>query len=444
MIQFKIGESGRILNLKKVASCLKKEDVVDASEWLNKVEGELDSYEDSTIYEVVIDGEGFPPKKIFGVALSKHLGFEVKSNHFAGGEGTPCFKVLESLGFHIRVKINRPGEKDGLSIYSSYERKDVCRIFSPHEEFTVGAGKWGVSGIVSNTPLPKDFIFFVTLGTYDGNPYEDALTQDGVLIWKSQKRNKPESNLIQSLVSHNSESNNVYLFLRGAEKDKYTYLGPIGFKDWDPLSSQPVHMTWSLIHWPVPKGIINKIGVELRPPLSPLYRPLDLAINHMEVNEQPIKPTDKKRRNTKGSLLNVDWAKRDEKNREIGLAGELLILEYEKKQLIKSGRGDLAEKIEHVATTNSAAGFDILSYDADTGDEKYIEVKTTTGSQQSPFFISDNEVEVSKEKGDSYWIYRLYSYNPQKKQVLLYKKRGCVIDNFHLKSKSYSAILLNE
>ncbi len=54
-------------------------------------------------------------------------------------------------------------------------------------------------------------------------------------------------------------------------------------------------------------------------------------------------------------------------------------------------------------------GWDITSYDEE-GDKLLIEVKTTSGSAGTPFYISANELEVSKENGNSYKIFRLYDY----------------------------------
>ena len=59
----------------------------------------------STDYDVVTDtGERLPPKAVFGLAASEALGFEVLPEHFSGGAGTPCFRVLEAAGLTILPK----------------------------------------------------------------------------------------------------------------------------------------------------------------------------------------------------------------------------------------------------------------------------------------------------------------------------------------------------
>lgn len=53
-------------------------------------------------------------------------------------------------------------------------------------------------------------------------------------------------------------------------------------------------------------------------------------------------------------------------------------------------------------------GYDIESF-ALTGEKRLIEVKTTTGGQTTPFFLSRNEERVSREKAE-FRLYRLYDF----------------------------------
>ena len=56
----------------------------------------------------------------------------------------------------------------------------------------------------------------------------------------------------------------------------------------------------------------------------------------------------------------------DIQNRKLGLAGELLVLEYERKNLIDAGRKDLAENVQHVSVEQGdGAGYDIRSFSID-------------------------------------------------------------------------------
>lgn len=72
------------------------------------------------------------------------------------------------------------------------------------------------------------------------------------------------------------------------------------------------------------------------------------------------------------------------------------------------------DKITHSAKTDGdGLGFDILSFD-DEGNPKYIEVKTTKGQVDKPFYISGSELERSKKEGDNYYLYRLSNFDEKK------------------------------
>src|SRR5690625_7423187 len=81
-----------------------------------------------------------------------------------------------------------------------------------------------------------------------------------------------------------------------------------------------------------------------------------------------------------------DYLAREARNQSLGLAGELLALEYESRRLHALGQKKLASMVEHVSQSRGdGLGFDILSFDID-GRERFIEVKTTSYIAETPFF----------------------------------------------------------
>jgi hypothetical protein len=106
-----------------------------------------------------------------------------------------------------------------------------------------------------------------------------------------------------------------------------------------------------------------------------------------------------------------DFARLDAANRELGKAGEELVVDYERWRLGSEGRSDLATKIEWVSQTRGdGAGFDLLSFDAVTEEEVYIEVKTTTLGPKSRFFASSNEVRFSEIHSASFLLCRVFHF----------------------------------
>ncbi len=117
---------------------------------------------------------------------------------------------------------------------------------------------------------------------------------------------------------------------------------------------------------------------------------------------------------SKGAMAELvrrfDPVERDMRNRELGLAGELLVLDHERRMLQEAGRGDLAGRVRHVSVEDGdGVGYDIESFDPDGG-AKQIEVKTTRGTATTSFFISRNEKVVSERLRGTYRIHRVHEY----------------------------------
>ncbi|MEQ1929321.1 MAG: DUF3883 domain-containing protein [Parvularculaceae bacterium] len=108
-------------------------------------------------------------------------------------------------------------------------------------------------------------------------------------------------------------------------------------------------------------------------------------------------------------IAKFDPAERDARNRVLGLKGEERVVHMERARLM-SQRPDLASKVRWVSQEDGdGAGFDILSFEP-SGEERLIEVKTTTGHERTPFFITSNEYAVSKERPDNFRLVRVFNF----------------------------------
>lgn len=106
----------------------------------------------------------------------------------------------------------------------------------------------------------------------------------------------------------------------------------------------------------------------------------------------------------------TNYLEREQNNQKLGRSGEELVLEYEKWRLNSRGFSKLAERVEWISqTTGDGSGFDILSRNLD-GSDKYIEVKTTKLSKDTPFFFTINELQFSIEHKERYYLYRLFNF----------------------------------
>jgi len=117
----------------------------------------------------------------------------------------------------------------------------------------------------------------------------------------------------------------------------------------------------------------------------------------------------------------VNYLEREQNNQKLGILGEEIVLEFEKWYLIGIGKEKLANQIEWISKEKGdGAGFDILSKYAN-GKDKYIEVKSTKLSKESPFFFTRQELQFSINHSNDFHLYRLFNIE---KQVNMFIKKG--------------------
>ncbi|WP_341897563.1 DUF3883 domain-containing protein [Ferrovibrio terrae] len=115
-----------------------------------------------------------------------------------------------------------------------------------------------------------------------------------------------------------------------------------------------------------------------------------------------------------------DVAGRDERNRNLGRAGEKHVLAHERMVLQSAGRDDLARKVRWVSEEDGdGAGYDIASF-APNGGSRLIEVKTTNGWERTPFHITRNELAVADERRSEWCLFRLWNFSREPKAFELY------------------------
>jgi hypothetical protein len=119
--------------------------------------------------------------------------------------------------------------------------------------------------------------------------------------------------------------------------------------------------------------------------------------------------------------VKINYLEREQNNRRLGMIGEKIVLEFEKRKLISIGKERLADKIEWISQEQGdGAGFDILSK-YPNGKDKFIEVKSTKLSKEAPFYFTRNELQFSVQHTDDFHLYRLYNLNEEAKMFI---KRG--------------------
>ncbi len=132
----------------------------------------------------------------------------------------------------------------------------------------------------------------------------------------------------------------------------------------------------------------------------------------------------------------ANFPERDAGNRELGAAGESWVLGFERSRLLRSGRDDLAGRVEWTARDRGDGfGYDILSFDPD-GRELLVEVKTTRMGKRWPFIVTRNELRVSRERRENYRVYRVFRFG---RDCRVYRLAGAIDEVCELEPRTYVA-----
>jgi len=106
----------------------------------------------------------------------------------------------------------------------------------------------------------------------------------------------------------------------------------------------------------------------------------------------------------------IDYLALEANNSSLGAAGEEFVVEFERARLRRMGEERLARRVEHVSkTVGDGTGFDVLSFEGD-GAERLVEVKTTAYGKATPFYVTRNEVSVSRDRASEYHLYRVFTF----------------------------------
>ena len=85
------------------------------------------------------------------------------------------------------------------------------------------------------------------------------------------------------------------------------------------------------------------------------------------------------------------------------------------------------------------AGYDIKSY-TPGGEEKFIEVKTTRGNEQTPFYVSSAEARFAAEHARRYHLYRVFEFDQNTSSGKFFISKGDLCANFSMESVQFKVV----
>jgi hypothetical protein len=164
----------------------------------------------------------------------------------------------------------------------------------------------------------------------------------------------------------------------------------------------------------------------------------DLKLNYNEPNKNQTKKFEFFQSKI---IRKTDYLNKVIKDHQTGLEGEAWVYRHEKERLKKLGQAKLAKKVRWASKISDNLGYDIESFDEIEGffEKIFIEVKTTIKQSDEPFYVSKNELNVSKLRGKNYRLLRVYDATSTK--PMFYFRNGFIGDNFEIDPISFLAYL---
>ncbi len=162
----------------------------------------------------------------------------------------------------------------------------------------------------------------------------------------------------------------------------------------------------------------------------PKIKEVNAEFVNLKINPENI---ELERKETKSFGKVVDFEKENKINKLLGNRGEEIVFNLEKNYLKNIGKNELANKIKWVSKEDDSLGYDILSFE-DDGTEKYIEVKSTSQSENcnANFLISSNQHSKAK-RIKNYYFYIVFNAKGKEprvwkiKEPLQYENKGLTL-----------------
>ena len=183
---------------------------------------------------------------------------------------------------------------------------------------------------------------------------------------------------------------------------------------------------------------LSQLAVEMPAVLPPFVSLQDAKVDPPRIS----KISEKSKADYRPSFSPVqrDYLALEARNRSLGEAGEKFILAFEREFLCLQNRSDLADQVEHVSVSQGdGLGYDIRSFDPQSGEERFIEVKTTAFSAETPFFVTRNEVARSMRDARQYQVSRVFNF---RRTPRFFSLRGAISESCELNAVTWKAMPL--
>ncbi len=347
-------------------------------------------------------------------ALSK--AFKGPEEYILKEKGTGLYKCV----FYDQIKF-----VDNITIGDVFTNDEFMNIFKISDQ----------SSIMKSNAL--DCLVLTT--SLEEMVHGDSVIGDGHIIYTGEGLIGDQAITENNKIIYESNKNDIPMYLFSEDNKNYTFEGKVK------LSDKPYQVKEKDINgnermvWKFPleiiysddiynnidenfKEVVNKINEIKNQVYSNMNKEKDnLEYRAGKINIRKYRKTDAKlKRNKKPDYIAEEIIKTEQ-----GIINEENIFKKELKILEEANAMEQVKKMkDFFENKKDNEGFDILSFELNEDRiyvEKYIEVKSTKGSESTPIDITADEIDFAKKHIDNYYLYRIINSDSKDRYLKIVK-----------------------
>ena len=189
-------------------------------------------------FDVLGEGNRYPPKAIAALATREQEGWLPKPADFSAGAGSKCFRLLREAGFRV---VPKPGVNP-FKVGSKYTRKEVGQNIGTNDDMSGGAWATGYRQYSDvEAGIEGWFFLFANVGDSGrtGHDFDNNWLNESDFSWQAKGPTTVEQPQIQKMLGGKFP---VLLFTRDDSRSPFTYHGEVSKVSHE--ETTPVAVVW--------------------------------------------------------------------------------------------------------------------------------------------------------------------------------------------------------
>ena len=321
---------------------------------------------------------------------------------------------------------------------------NICDVFTRDQLMAIFKIS-GQSGIMKTNSLNC----LVLTTSEENGLYEDSAVENGFITYTGEGLTGDQTITKNNKTIFESNKTNLPMYLFSKDKNrKYVFEGRVKLCDQPYQIIEKDYTGLERLVWKFPLAIVyskdydyhiddnfNKVVCAITEIENKIYSDMVQEANDLEyrsgkINIRKYRKTGRKINRTK----RPDYIAEEIVKNEQGIINEKVVYENEIKRLMAVDAQEQIAKMEDFFNNKKEnEGFDILSFELNEDGEyieKYIEVKSTKGSENTPIDITSDEIDFAKKHMDNYYLYRIVNSDSRNRYLKIVKGKDLFNDDY--------------